>query len=133
MVSPDAPKPPVCRVHQESYARPRVRAEVHRVAQENKSVIVGVNKFVSPSPKISELLRVNPEVEKRQKERLAEVKKNRDNDKANKALKNLEEVARSQENTMPAFIECVEAYASIGEICDVLRKAFGTQKEYLVF
>jgi methylmalonyl-CoA mutase N-terminal domain/subunit len=34
---------------------------------------------------------------------------------------------------MPAFIDCVEAYASIGEICDVLRKVFGTQKEYLVF
>jgi methylmalonyl-CoA mutase N-terminal domain/subunit len=61
------------------------------------------------------------------------VKKNRDNGKVIKALKNLEEVACSRDNTMPAFIECVEAYASIGEICDVLRKVFGTQKEYLVF
>jgi methylmalonyl-CoA mutase N-terminal domain/subunit len=34
---------------------------------------------------------------------------------------------------MPAFIDCAEAYASVGEICDVLRKVFGTQKEYLVF
>ena len=101
--------------------------------EENKSIIVGVNKFVSPFPKISGLLRVNPEVERKQKERLAQIKKNRDNDKVNKALKNLDEVARSQDNTMPTFLDCVEAYASIGEICDVLRKVFGTQKEYLVF
>jgi len=48
-------------------------------------------------------------------------------------LKNLEEVARSSDNTMPAFIECVESYATLGEICDVLRQVFGTQREYLLF
>ena len=101
--------------------------------EDNKSIVVGVNKFVSPSPEIPGLLRVDPEQERKQKERLAQVKKNRDNDRVNKALENLDEVARSQDNTMPAFIDCVEAYASIGEICDVLRKVFGTQKEYLVF
>ncbi len=101
--------------------------------EENKSIVVGVNRFVSPSPKISDLLRVDPEIERKQKERLAQIKKSRDNGKVTKALKNLEEIARSQDNTMPAFIDCVEAYASIGEICDVLRKVFGTQKEYLVF
>jgi methylmalonyl-CoA mutase N-terminal domain/subunit len=76
---------------------------------------------------------VNPELERKQRERLAQVKKNRNNGKVTKALKNLEKVALSQDNTMPAFIDCVEAYASIGEMCDVLRKVFGTQKEYLVF
>ncbi len=101
--------------------------------EENRTTVVGVNKFVSPSPKISDLLRVNPELEKKQKERLAQVKKNRDNTKVTKALKNLEDVASGKDNTMPAFIECVEAYASVGEICDILRKVFGTQKEYLVF
>lgn len=101
--------------------------------EENKAIVVGVNKFVSPSPKIPELLRVDPELERKQKERLAQVKRNRDNDKVTKALKKLEDTARSQDNTMPAFIECVEAYASIGEICDVLRRVFGTQKEFLVF
>jgi methylmalonyl-CoA mutase N-terminal domain/subunit len=101
--------------------------------EENKATVVGVNKFVSPSPEIPDLLRVDPELERKQRERLAQVKKNRDNGKVTKALKNLEEVARSRYNTMPAFIDCVEAYASIGEICDVLRKVFGTQKEYLVF
>ena len=101
--------------------------------EENKSAVVGVNKFVSSSPEVPELLRVNPELEIKQKERLAKIKKSRDKSKVNKALANLEDEARGTDNTMPAFIDCVEAYASIGEICDVLRKVFGTQKEYLVF
>jgi methylmalonyl-CoA mutase N-terminal domain/subunit len=101
--------------------------------EENKATVVGVNKFVSSSLEIPEILRVNPELEIKQREKLARVKKNRNNGKVSKALERLEEVARSQDNTMPAFIDCVEAYASIGEICDVLRKVFGTQKEYLVF
>jgi methylmalonyl-CoA mutase N-terminal domain/subunit len=101
--------------------------------EENKATVVGVNKFVSASTQIPELLRVNPELERKQIERLTRVKKNRDNARVTEMLKKLEETARSQDNTMPAFIDCVEAYASIGEICDVLRKVFGTQKEYLVF
>jgi methylmalonyl-CoA mutase N-terminal domain/subunit len=101
--------------------------------EENKATVVGVNKFVSPSTQIPEIMRVNPELERKQIERLARVKKNRDNGRVTEVLKKLEETARSQDNTMPAFIDCVEAYASIGEICDVLRKVFGTQKEYLVF
>jgi len=101
--------------------------------EENKATVVGVNKFVSPSAKIPELLRVNPKLEGEQIERLSRIKKNRDNTKVARMLKNLEDTASSQDNTMPAFIDCVEAYASIGEICDVLRKVFGTQKEYLVF
>jgi methylmalonyl-CoA mutase, N-terminal domain len=101
--------------------------------EENNATVVGVNKFVSASTQIPELLRVDPELESKQIERLVRVKKNRDNGKVTEVLKKLEEIARSTDNTMPAFIDCVEAYASVGEICDVLRKVFGTQKEYLVF
>ncbi len=104
-----------------------------RAAEEGKQVIVGVNKFISPYPEITGLIRVNPEEERKQKERLARVKRERDQSKVNIALKNLSEVAGDRGNTMPAFLECVEAYATIGEICDVLRQVFGTQKEFLVF
>lgn len=76
---------------------------------------------------------MDPAEAERQKNRLAKVKKERDNEQVARALKRLEEVALSEENTMPAFIECVEAYASIGEICNVLRKVFGEQREFLVF
>jgi len=104
-----------------------------RAVDNGETVIVGVNKYVSESPKIPRLLRVGPEVEQKQKQRLKHVRQTRDNHKVVKTLKNLEDVSRSQENIMPALIECVEAYATIGEICDILRQTFGTQREYLVF
>jgi methylmalonyl-CoA mutase N-terminal domain/subunit len=104
-----------------------------KAIESGKRTVVGVNKFVSPYPKIEGLLRVKPEVEKRQTERTAQVRKDRDTGNVNQALKRLEDVARSKDNTMPAFLECVEAYATVGEICDVLRKTFTTQKEFLVF
>jgi len=96
--------------------------------EENRRIIVGINKFISPSPKIS-LLRMDPDVEPKQKERLVEIKKDRDNSQVNQSLKRLEKVVRNDENTMPVLIECAESYATIGEMCDVMRKVFGTQKE----
>jgi methylmalonyl-CoA mutase N-terminal domain/subunit len=99
----------------------------------DKRVVVGVNMFVSSYPKMTGLLRLDPEVAKRQRERLARVKQDRDNAKVTAALKRLEEVAQGTENTMPAILECVEAYATVGEICDVLRSVFGEQKEFILF
>lgn len=104
-----------------------------KAVEDGQRTIVGVNKFVSPYPKIPGLLRVDEKQQEKQLTRLAQIKKDRDNTKVMATLKNLEEVARGNENTMPAILECVEAYASLGEICDVFRKVFGTQKEYLVF
>jgi len=101
--------------------------------ESKKRSVVGVNIFVSPFPKLTGLLRLDPEVTRRQKERLAQVKRERDSEKVNAALKRLEATAQGTENTMPAFLECVEAYATIGEMCDVLRRIFGEQKEFLIF
>lgn len=101
--------------------------------EDGKRIVVGVNRFISPYPKVEKLLRVDVEQERKQVERLNRVKRERDNARVKKALERLEEVARSRNNTMPAFIECVQAYATLGEMCDVLRRVFGSQKEYLVF
>lgn len=106
---------------------------LQKEVEEEKRVVVGVNKFVSSYPEISGLIKVDPEEEKKQKERLTKVKKEREPAKVDTALKNLEEIAGGEDNIMPAFLECVEAYASIGEICDVLRKVFGVQREFLIF
>jgi len=104
-----------------------------KMIEEGQQAIIGVNKFVSGYPKITNMLRVNPEVERKQMERLAQIKRERDNAKVEQTLKRLGDVARSNENTMPAFLECVEAYATVGEISDTLRKVFGTQKGFLFF
>jgi len=121
---------------EQGYQQREIQDSSYRYQKEiesGKRTVVGVNKFVSPYPKIVGLLRVKPEVEKKQRDRTAQVRKDRNTSNVNQALKRLEDVARSKDNTMPAFLECVEAYATVGEICDVLRKIFATQKEFLVF
>jgi len=121
---------------EQGYQQREIQDSSYRYQKEiesGKRTVVGVNKFISPYPKIVGLLRVKPEVEKRQKERTAGVRKDRDNNNVDRTLRRLEDVARSNDNTMPAFLECVEAYTTLGEICDVLRKTFTTQKEFLVF
>jgi methylmalonyl-CoA mutase N-terminal domain/subunit len=121
---------------EQGYQQREIQDSSYRYQKEiesGKRTVVGVNKFVSPYPKIVGLLRVKPEVEKRQKERTTQVRKDRDNSKVEQALRRLEDAAQSNDNTMPAFLECVEAYATLGEICNVLRKIFSTQKEFLVF
>ncbi|MBI4340537.1 MAG: methylmalonyl-CoA mutase family protein [Chloroflexi bacterium] len=104
-----------------------------KAIEAGKKVVVGVNKFVSPYPQITGLLKVDPAEVEKQKQRVAALRKTRDNALVGKSLKALGSVARSEENTMPAIIECVENYATVGEICDVLRGIFGEQTEFLVF
>ena len=74
--------------------------------------IVGVNKFVAPYTKIKGLIRVDPAAEKQQIARLNAIKKERDASAVAAALENLKKVALGKENTMPAFIRCVEALAT---------------------
>jgi methylmalonyl-CoA mutase N-terminal domain/subunit len=102
------------------------------VEAENR-VIVGVNRFVTPYGKISGLVRIDPGEEKKQVAGLELVKKERDNGEVKAALENLRSIAAGTDNTMPAFVRCVEAYASVGEICDTLREVFGVQREFLIF
>lgn len=101
--------------------------------ESEKRVVVGVNQFKSETPPIKGLLRVNPEQEREQIESLNDVRRNRDNEKVKVSLERLRETAEGTQNTMPVLLECVEAYASIGEICDVLRTVFGEQREYAFF
>ena len=91
--------------------------------------MVGVNRFSSTAPPISGLLRINPEETSRQLERLNSIRQERDNEKAQATLRRLKDVAKGTENTLPPILECVEAYATIGEISDALRDVFGEFRE----
>ena len=97
-----------------------------------RRIVVGVNEFVEEEPPLAGLLKVDPRVGERQRRRLRDVRANRDNARVASLLARLEEAARGTENTMPLFIECVENYVTLGEICGVLRSAWGEQKEALV-
>ncbi len=96
-------------------------------------VVVGVNKFITPYEKIKSLVRVNAAEAEKQIAALKTVKKERHAGEVAAALENLKKIAAGKENTMPAFIRCVESYATIGEICDALRGIFGVQRESMIF
>ena len=117
------------------YQQREIQESSYRTQKEiesGKKIVVGVNKFVSPYPEITGLLRIDPAEAAKQTQRLTSLKAKRDNEKVTQALNRLKDVASSEENTMPVFIDCVEAYATLGEICNVLRGVFGEQEEILV-
>ncbi|MEA2087366.1 MAG: methylmalonyl-CoA mutase family protein [Candidatus Caldatribacteriota bacterium] len=97
--------------------------------EESKRVVVGVNKFKTNEGSPKGLLRVNPEVGHRQVEELKKLKEQRDNHKVKENLKLLEKTAKTDVNLMPVILDCVKSYATLGEICDVLRSIFGEYKE----
>ena len=106
----------------------------HRQEVESGSrTIVGVNRYVSETPPIEGLLRVDAEAERQQIASLEKLRSERDSGKVQAALSRLAETARGTDNTVPAILECVESYATLGEICQVFRDIFGEQEEVAGF
>lgn len=100
---------------------------------ENKEqIVVGVNKFQIKEEHHKNILRVDPEVEALQKEKLANLKSKRDNNKVNNTLNALKVAADTDENLMPYIIEAVKVYATLGEICEVLREVFGEYEQSVI-
>jgi len=99
-----------------------------REIEDRKRTIVGLNKFVTDAKVPIKILRVDPEAEKRQIERLRKVRAERNGKKVKEALEKLQKAAEGQENLMPYLFETVKAYATNGEISDTLREVFGEYK-----
>jgi len=97
--------------------------------------VIGVNKYVdAQEDQKIEVHQLDPESEARQIRRLKQVRADRDQDRAQKALDNLLAVARDEDaNLMPATIEAVRAHLSMGEITGALREVFGSYQETPVF
>jgi methylmalonyl-CoA mutase N-terminal domain/subunit len=94
-----------------------------------KRIIVGVNQFQMEEEPLRDILRIQPEVERYQKEKLASVKKQRDSGNVRKALADLKDVAQGEGNVVTPVLEAVRAYATVGEISDTLREVFGEYRE----
>jgi len=95
-------------------------------AVENKErIIVGVNKFRTESQAPSGAFRIDPALEDAQLKRLQKVKQERNNEVVKETLSYVREIAEGEKNLVPAVLEAVRAYATIGEISDVLRGVFG--------
>ena len=100
-----------------------------REIEEGERIVVGVNRYRTQEPPIENIQTINPEETRKQLDRIARVKRERDDGAVQAALHRLKDVARSKENTVSATLECVRAYATLGEISDVFREEFGEYRE----
>src|SRR6266571_2519277 len=114
-----------------------IQAEIEQAAytyqrsfEKEESIVVGVNRFIMENEERPTLLRVDPEVGKRQKAKLALLRQRRDNEQVRQVLAALERGAAGIKNLMPLIIDAVEAYATLGEISDAMRHVFGEQHEF---
>ena len=102
---------------------------VQRAIEDGSQVVVGVNRFRDEGHRTPPLQRIDPDGERRQVESLRRVRAERDPVSWEAALRRVGECARGDENLMPALIEAVGAYATVGEISDRLRAAWGEHRE----
>jgi methylmalonyl-CoA mutase N-terminal domain/subunit len=103
--------------------------QFQQAVERREKVIVGVNDFVQEDEDPIEILYIDDTASERQLARLTELKKARDNDAVQRTLDHLRETARGTGNTMPAILDCVRAYATVGEMCDALRQVWGEYEE----
>ncbi len=101
--------------------------------EDGRRLIVGVNAHTSDDDDQVEILRISPDVERRQRDRLNAVRGRRDAAAVQASLERLSADAASDRNVMPALMDCARAYASEGEICDALRAVWGVYRETPVF
>ncbi len=101
-----------------------------RELEEERAIVVGVNRFTLENEQRPSLLHVDPEGGRRQAAKLASLRQRRDNERVQQTLAALEDGAAGSDNLMPRIIEAVEAYATLGEISDAMRRVFGEQHEF---
>jgi methylmalonyl-CoA mutase N-terminal domain/subunit len=106
--------------------------EYQQAVDGGEQVVVGVNRFQADEERAIPTLQVDPNIERTQVARLNALRARRDAAKSRAALEEVERRARGKENLMPAILAAVEAYATVGEISDALRRAFGEYHESVV-
>ncbi len=103
--------------------------EFQRAVEKKEQIVVGVNDFVAEDPRAIPTLRIDADVERSQITRLNALRAKRDSARAKSVLAELQRRAATSENLLPAILAAVEAYATVGEISDSLRRVFGEYQE----
>ena len=103
--------------------------EYQKQIEKRDRIIVGLNEFITEKNTNIEIFEYDENVEKNQKEKLKKLRNERDKNLVNNALLNIEKDALSNKNIMKSTINAVKVYATVGEICSVLRKVYGEYKE----
>ncbi|NPE27365.1 methylmalonyl-CoA mutase family protein [Methanococcoides sp. SA1] len=121
---------------EKGYVQKQIQDSAYRYQKEIESgerVIVGVNKFQIKEDQPDDILEVNPKLREIQSQKIAETKANRNNELVAEKLKAIEEGAKDPNvNLMPLIVDAAREYATLGEICNVLRDEFGEYKESIV-
>jgi methylmalonyl-CoA mutase N-terminal domain/subunit len=105
-----------------------------REVESGERVVVGVNRFTEGSERIEiETLKIDPEVERRQAARLAEVRARRDAERVAATLTALTAACRTNENVVPRILDCARAYSTLYEIRHAMERVFGSYKEPVFF
>lgn len=121
---------------EKSFFQDEIRKNAYRIKKEvdeRKRTIVGVNQFVDESNVEPKIHRIDPEIERKQVQRLQELKVTRDKGKVEQVLSKLEKTSSGEDNLMPFIIEAVKAYATLGEISNVFREVFGIYQPKVTF
>jgi methylmalonyl-CoA mutase N-terminal domain/subunit len=113
---------------EQGFVQGEIEEAAFRYTQDVESgerVIVGVNRYAEAEAEQIELLQIDPQAERRQLERTARVRAERDAAAAEAATARVREAARGTENLLPPLRDALAAYCTIGELCEVLREEFG--------
>jgi methylmalonyl-CoA mutase N-terminal domain/subunit len=101
----------------------------HEAVERRQKIVVGVNDYVQENEPPVPILYIDEATAATQLTRLEELRRTRDNDRVRRALDTLAETARGTGNTMYPLLDCVRAYATVGEMCDALRQVWGEYEE----
>jgi methylmalonyl-CoA mutase, N-terminal domain len=110
----------------------RAAYDFQRSVETKEQIVVGVNDFVASEERSIPTMRIDSEIERNQVQRLQALRVKRDSAKTKAALTELDRRARGTENLLPAILAAVEAYATVGEISDTLRRVYGEYQESVV-
>ena len=118
------------------YVQKEIQDAAYRFQQEvekGRRVVVGVNRFTMEDEETPEILKVNPELRKIQSAKIGALKKERDDNRVQQSLRALQEAAKDERNNlMPFILEAARAYATLGEIIEILRNEFGEFQESVI-
>ena len=120
---------------EKGYIQKEIQNSAYRYLKEvekSDRIIVGVNKFKIEKEHKPDLLKIDLKVQEEQVNKLQQVKQKRNNVEVAKRLAYLKEVAQNEQNIMPAILDAVRVYATLGEICNVMRAEFGEYREAVI-
>lgn len=120
---------------EQGYVQREIQREAYRTQLEiekDENIIVGMNKFKIKEDAPKNLLRIDRRIQLEQIERIKVLKVQRDDAAVKEVLDRLKTVCESEENVMPTLVDAVKQYATLGEICNVMRQVFGEYKENIV-